>query len=122
MARWLGFYFLFQFILVRFISPGVSSFGGNIFAYAVSPKKKLILELKEKIPIAFEVYDFLFKPDQKFKFTPGQYMEWTLGHNGQDARGQRRYFTIASSPTEDNIRMGVKFYPNSSSYKQSMLS
>lgn len=102
-------------------TPELVLLAGNLFAYAVSPKKKLILELKEKIPIAFEVYDFLFKPDQNFKFKAGQYMEWTLGHNGQDARGQRRYFTIASSPTEDNIRMGVKFYPNSSSYKQSML-
>ncbi len=86
------------------------------------PKKKLILELKEKTPIAFEVYDFLFKQDQNFKFKAGQYMEWTLGHDGQDARGIRRYLTIASSPTEKDIRMGVKFYPNSSSFKQSMLS
>jgi ferredoxin-NADP reductase len=47
-------------------------------------------------------------------------MEWTLGHKKQDTRGIRRYFTIASSPTEDTIRMGVKFYEKPSSYKQAL--
>jgi ferredoxin-NADP reductase len=48
-------------------------------------------------------------------------MEWTLGHDDPDNRGNRRYFTLASSPTESHLRLGVKFYPNSSSYKRSML-
>lgn len=117
-----GFLFSFPQIGSFYSTPELALLVGNIFAYAVSPKKKLILELKEKIPVAVEVYDFLFKHEQKFKFKPGQYMEWTLGHDGQDVRGIRRYFTIASSPTENDIRMGVKFYPNSSSFKQSMLS
>lgn len=102
-------------------TPELALLVGNIFAFAVSPKKKLILELKEKVPVAADVYDFLFKSDQKLVFKPGQYMEWTLGHGGPDIRGIRRYFTIASSPTEEDVRMGVKFYPNSSSFKQSML-
>ena len=102
-------------------TPELALLVGNIFSYAVSPKNKFILELKEKIPIVADVYDFIFKSDKKFKFKPGQYMEWTLGHGHQDARGMRRYFTIASSPTEDNVRMGVKFYPNSSSFKKSLL-
>jgi ferredoxin-NADP reductase len=48
-------------------------------------------------------------------------MEWTLGHKRPDSRGNRRYFTLASSPTERNLRVGVKFYQNSSSFKKSML-
>jgi ferredoxin-NADP reductase len=48
-------------------------------------------------------------------------MEWTLGHPDPDSRGNRRYFTLASSPTEDTLRLGVKFYPESSSFKESML-
>ena len=28
-----------------------------------------------------------------------------------DNRGNRRYFTVASAPTEDEVRLGVKFYP-----------
>jgi ferredoxin-NADP reductase len=48
-------------------------------------------------------------------------MEWTLGHQDPDVRGNRRYFTMASSPTEQNLRLGVKFSKDSSSYKKAML-
>jgi ferredoxin-NADP reductase len=48
-------------------------------------------------------------------------MEWTLPHQGTDSRGNRRFFTLASSPTEEEIRIGVKFYERSSSYKQALL-
>lgn len=105
-----------------YATPELALLVGNIFTYFVSPKYKLNLELKEKNLIAPDVYDFLFKQDKKMVFKPGQYMEWTLGHEDQDARGMRRYFTIASAPNEEYLRMGVKFYPNSSSFKKSMLS
>jgi ferredoxin-NADP reductase len=48
-------------------------------------------------------------------------MEWTLAHPKTDARGNRRYFTLASSPTENTIRIGVKFNENGSSFKREML-
>jgi ferredoxin-NADP reductase len=48
-------------------------------------------------------------------------MEWTLPHAKTDARGNRRYFTLASSPTEQDMRIGVKFYKRSSSYKRALL-
>jgi ferredoxin-NADP reductase len=64
--------------------------------------------------------DFLIPQKKKLAFLPGQYMEWTLPHKNPDSRGNRRYFTIASSPTEDVLRLGVKFYPNGSSYKKAM--
>ncbi len=103
-------------------TPEAALLIGNIFSYLVSPKEKLMLKLKEKIKLAPDIYDFIFTPDQKFSFTPGQYLEWTLPHKNSDSRGNRRYFTLASSPTEDNIRIGVKFNENSSSFKKSLLS
>jgi glycine betaine catabolism B len=45
-------------------------------------------------------------------------MEFTLGHARPDSRGNRRYFTLASSPTEENLRLGVRFYENGSSFKK----
>jgi len=48
-------------------------------------------------------------------------MEWTLGHADPDSRGNRRYFTLASSPTERDLHVGVKFYPQASSFKEAML-
>lgn len=103
-------------------TPELALLVGNIFSYIVSPKKKLLLTLVEKKRIASDTYDFVFASDQAMNFKPGQYLEWTSGHASPDNRGNRRYFTIASSPTEKEIRMGVKFYPQSSSFKKALLS
>jgi len=95
-----GFYF----------TPEIALTVGNFFSYFASPKEKLILTLKEKVKIANDTHDFVFSPNQKLNFLPGQYLEWTLAHKHKDNRGMRRYFTIASSPTEVSLIIGVKFY------------
>ncbi|HVO43787.1 MAG TPA: RnfABCDGE type electron transport complex subunit D, partial [Aggregatilineales bacterium] len=104
-----------------YTTPELSILVGNVFSYIVSPKAKLLLRLKDKVQIAPDIYDFVFTPSPRLAFAPGQYMEWTLGHDHADSRGNRRYFTLASSPTERDLVLGVRFYPNSSSYKQAML-
>ncbi|MEO8608540.1 MAG: RnfABCDGE type electron transport complex subunit D [Chloroflexota bacterium] len=118
-----GLLFSPQFHIGAFyVTPELAILIGNVFAYIVSPKAKLLLELKNRVQIAPDVYDFIFTPNQKLSFAAGQYMEWTLGHSNPDSRGNRRYFTLASSPTEKELIVGVKFYPNSSTFKTSMLS
>lgn len=102
-------------------TPEIALLIGNIFSYFISPKSKLLLNLVEKIKIAPDIYDFVFTSNGKLAFNPGQYLEWTLGYPSPDSRGNRRYFTIASSPTENNIRLGVKFYPKPSSFKKNLL-
>jgi ferredoxin-NADP reductase len=47
-------------------------------------------------------------------------MEFTLGHSQTDSRGNRRYFTLASSPTEEQMRLGVRFYQQGSSFKRAL--
>lgn len=105
-----------------YTTPEIALVIGNLFSYLVSPKYKLNLKLKERFKIAANIYDFVFSLDRKISFTPGQYMEWTLGHKHPDRKGNRRYFTIASSPTEENIRIGVKIPENVSSFKNTLLS
>lgn len=102
-------------------TPDVALLVGNLFTYLVTPKDKLFLKLKERVQLAPSIYEFVLVPKGKFTYQPGQYMEWTLGYPNPDSRGNRRYFTIASSPTEENLRIGVKFYQNSSSYKKALL-
>src|SRR6185436_19480997 len=51
----------------------------------------------------------------------GQYLEWTLPHAKPDARGTRRFFTIASSPTEPVVRLGVRLYDKPSSFKRALV-
>ncbi|MEZ4670979.1 MAG: hypothetical protein R3E39_24005 [Anaerolineae bacterium] len=117
-----GFLFAPQFHIGAFyLTPELAMLGGNLFSYLVSPKAKLVLQLKEKIRISPDVYDFTFALSRPLAFQPGQYMEWTLGHKDADSRGNRRYFTLASTPDDRDLRMGVKFYPQSSSYKTALL-
>ncbi|MDO8664889.1 MAG: RnfABCDGE type electron transport complex subunit D [Candidatus Liptonbacteria bacterium] len=103
-------------------TPELSLLAGNIFSYLVSHKKKYVLSLSKKELAGEGIYDFVFHAGDKVQFRAGQYMEWTLGQDKPDSRGNRRCFTIASSPTEDEIRIGVKFYDNPSTFKSKMLS
>jgi ferredoxin-NADP reductase/Na+-transporting NADH:ubiquinone oxidoreductase subunit NqrB len=108
-------------ILSLYSTPELVLVVSNVFSYIISPKTKLFPTLLHKDRITPDSVDFVFNPNHKFSYTPGQYMEWTLQHAETDNRGSRRYFTLASSPTESNIRIGVKFYQQSSSYKQALL-
>src|SRR5579884_791763 len=101
-------------------TPELALVVGNLYSYAVSPKHKVILKLKRKKKIAFSMMDFAFQPSHKLAFVPGQYLEVTLAHAKPDSRGNRRYFTIASSPTETELHLGVRFYPKSSTFKQAL--
>lgn len=106
----LGFYF----------TPEIALVIGNILSYFISPKQRLLLRLQEEIKIAPDIIDFIFKPHIPLRYTAGQYLEWTFPHPNTDSRGNRRYFTLASSPTEDILRIGIKFYKNGSSYKRNL--
>ncbi|MGC9599022.1 MAG: RnfABCDGE type electron transport complex subunit D [Minisyncoccia bacterium] len=102
-------------------TPELALLVGNVFSYFISPKGKYVFSLKKKVPAGTSTYDFAFATDGPISFRPGQYMEWTLGHKKSDSRGNRRYFTVASSPTEPALHLGVKFYESSSSFKKRML-
>ncbi len=102
-------------------TPELALVVGNVYAFMVSPKEKLVLKLKEAIQLTPDTFDFIFPLKRKLAYEPGQYMEWTLPHDQSDDRGNRRYFTLASSPTENNLRIGIKFYDPMSSYKHAML-
>lgn len=104
-----------------YFTPELALLIGNVFVYFVSPRGRFMLTLIEKNEIALDTYEFVFAPDRTFTFRPGQYLEWTLGHSPSDTRGNRRYFTIASSPTEDTVRLGVKFYTPESTFKRALL-
>ena len=116
-----GFLFLPQMHFGSFyFTPELALLFGNIFSYLVSPKRRLTLKLKKAVQVSPDTVEFIFDSDYPLKFKPGQYLEWTLGHKKIDNRGNRRYFTIASSPTEKELRLGVKFYQKPSSFKKAL--
>ena len=103
-----------------YFTPEIALLCGNIFSYLISFKKRLTLRLKEKRSLAPDAVEYIFQTNTPIDFKPGQYLEWTLGHEDVDIRGNRRYFTIASSPTEKELRLGIRFYENGSSFKKSL--
>ncbi len=106
-----------------YATPELALILGNLFSYTVSFKQRVLLVLKEKLELVPGIYEFLFKADRQFSYLPGQYMEWTLGHSQADGRGVRRYFTLASSPTEPNVHLAMRYEGNeSSSFKRAVLS
>jgi ferredoxin-NADP reductase/Na+-translocating ferredoxin:NAD+ oxidoreductase RnfD subunit len=108
-------------IFSYYSTPELDLIISNAFSFLISPKAKLLPTLTQKVRIAPDSADFVFKPNIRFKYEPGQYMEWTLPHRKTDSRGNRRFFTLASSPTEKDIRIGVKFYKHGSSFKDALL-
>jgi ferredoxin-NADP reductase/Na+-translocating ferredoxin:NAD+ oxidoreductase RnfD subunit len=95
-----------------FASPEFALVTGNIFSYLLSPKRKLFMNLKEKRLLVPSIYEFVFSGSVPFAYHPGQYLEWTVPPGRIDSRGNRRYFTIASSPTEPEVKLGVKIMPD----------
>lgn len=70
---------------------------------------------------AGNIRTFFFKPEKPVHYTAGQYAEWTLKHDQPDARGERRWFTISSSPTEELLSLTTRFYGDeSSSFKKAL--
>jgi ferredoxin-NADP reductase/Na+-translocating ferredoxin:NAD+ oxidoreductase RnfD subunit len=104
-----------------YFTPELALLVGNVFSYLVTPKGRLLLRLKAKTQLALGIYEFRFTADRRPRFRPGQYLEWTLRHSRPDNRGNRRYFTIASSADERDVRIGVKLYREPSSFKKSLL-
>ncbi|GAC1603312.1 MAG: hypothetical protein NVS3B29_07730 [Candidatus Saccharimonadales bacterium] len=103
-----------------YTTPELALIAGNIYAWFVSPRYSTQLALSSKHHLSSNTADYIFTPKRLPSYLPGQYMEWTLPHHGVDSRGDRRFFTLASSPTENNLRLGVKFHPRGSSYKQAL--
>jgi len=102
-------------------TPELALLAGNVFSYLTSPKAGYRLKLEGVTQLAPDIHEFRFSGAGKFRFRPGQYLEWTLRHSRPDSRGNRRYFTIASSVDEPEVRLGVKFYPAASSFKRALL-
>lgn len=101
-------------------TPEVALVVGNLYSYLVSPKEKLLLTLTEIVQLTPDIWDFVFSLSRPLRFQPGQYMEWTLDYPNPDSRGNRRYFTLASSPTENTLRIGVRLSNPGSRFKTAL--
>lgn len=103
------------------VSPEAALLLGNLLVFLIEPKKRYAVKFIKKVREAEGIYSYIFKPPRNFSYSAGQYMEWTMPHNRTDSRGNRRYLTISSSPTEKELMFTVKQPPeNPSVFKQGL--
>lgn len=70
---------------------------------------------------ADSITSFYFKPQEPIQYTAGQYTRLALDHPHADDRGIRRWFTLASSPTEELLMVTTKFTDKEgSSFKKAL--
>lgn len=105
-----------------FIYPETALLIGNVFAAAVSPKQHVSLTLKRVDKISPRVHNYVFRPSRSFAYKAGQYAEWTLPGSFKALESNRRTFTIASSPTEKEVHLGIRISDPSSAYKTALSS
>ncbi|MBI4218626.1 MAG: FAD-dependent oxidoreductase [Chloroflexi bacterium] len=96
---------------------------GNAVSFAIRPKSRLTLLLMRKRRVGADTWwlEFGVGGPRRFEFRPGQFLEWTVPHPHPDGRGQRRSFTIASSPTERDIGIVMRVPERASSFKQALV-
>lgn len=58
---------------------------------------------------ADNIITFYFKPERRFDYVAGQFILLRLPHQDEDNRGNRRWFTLSSSPTDDLLSITTKF-------------
>ncbi len=71
-----------------------------------------------KTPTARQIFSFHFRPRGKIKQVAGQFITLNLPHEAADDRGTRRFFTLSSSPTENELTITTKLSDQGSSFKK----
>jgi len=102
------------------VSPEAALLIGNLFTAVFAANRRFGFKFVRRIKEAEGIYSYIFTLPKDFKFAAGQYMEWTLDQNESDRRGNRRYFTIASSPTEPVVIFTLKEPDKPSAFKRQL--
>jgi ferredoxin-NADP reductase len=67
---------------------------------------------------ASNIYTFLFQPKTKVRYVAGQFIELKIPHDNPDERGDKHWFTLSSSPTDELLSITTKIIDRSSSFKR----
>mgnify|MGYP000170864867 CR=1 FL=1 len=102
------------------LAPEAALLIGNLAAFLLEPGRRLVLAYAGKVKEADGLYSFIFSSKHRVRFQAGQYMEWTIPANRSDSRGNRRYLTISSAPTEEQLMVTVRQPSPASRFKQKL--
>lgn len=78
--------------------------------------------LTHKQTIAPETVSFWFEPSNPVEYQAGQFITLHLPHKSVDDRGDKRWFTLSSSPTEGQLCITTKLGAHLSSFKNHLAS
>jgi glycine betaine catabolism B len=70
--------------------------------------------------VAPEIFTFWFRPEGDFSYLAGQITDVRLPHADTDNRGDTRWFTLSSAPSEPLLGITMKFPEPGSSYKRAI--
>jgi ferredoxin-NADP reductase len=101
-------------------SPAFALIVGNLIAFGFARRQKVTLTFNEQKQLTPTTYEFIFTPHTSRQYVAGQYIEIRVPHKHDDFRGSRRSFSITSAPGDETLRLGVKFYDPSSSFKKAL--
>jgi ferredoxin-NADP reductase len=81
----------------------------------------MITQFLRSEKVATDTLTFYFLKPADFRYVAGQFIEMHVKHDTVDERGDKRWFTLSSSPTEDHLAITTKITPTCSSFKHSLL-
>lgn len=90
---------------------------GNAAAFIADPNPRRSLKFMHRHKEADGIESFVFEGKKGLNFNAGQYLEWTLPQHKSDSRGNRRYLTVSSSPSESRVMFTIKLPERMSSFK-----
>jgi ferredoxin-NADP reductase len=102
-------------------TPQFALLAGNLLAFFAGQRRGIRLTYLGKQQLGPTTWELAFRPARPVRFRPGQYMELTIPHRRADFRGSRRYFSIASAPSDDRITFALTLPSKASSFKQALL-
>lgn len=103
-------------------NPAIALLIGNLFAAIVAKRKAITLTFKTRRALTPTTDELVFTPSAPVAFEPGQYMELSVPLQKQDLRGERRAFSLTSTPNTAEVTFGIKFYERSSAFKTKLKS
>jgi ferredoxin-NADP reductase len=80
----------------------------------------MTVTFKGKHKTAKHIYTFLFEPKKPVRYSPGQFIELKIPHKNPDERGDKHWFTLSSSPTDEMLSITTKIINKRSSFKDAL--
>lgn len=66
------------------------------------------------------IFSFYFQPESKLNYIAGQFIELSLPFESKELRGNKRWFTLSSSPSEELLFITTRIYTKKSLFKENL--